>query len=263
MIEEAAAPPILPTGEVAGQSSAPLRIGTAGWSVPNAVSDQFPSEGTHLQRYAARLGAAEINSSFYRPHRRATYERWAASVPEDFRFSVKLPKSISHAASNEDQEALIARFSEEVRGLGERLGVLLIQFPPRHAFDSVAANTLFDRLSTAVQCPIACEPRHASWFTPAATDLLVDHRIARVAADPAPVAQADEPGGWSGLRYYRLHGSPVIYRSSYDDQMLARMFDTLVEATTAGAETWCIFDNTASAAATSNALTLAGLAEQG
>ena len=240
-----------------------LRLGTAGWSIPSGVADHFPSDGSHLERYSRCFPATEINSSFYGPHRRTTYERWAGSVPAHFRFSVKLPKAISHATSIDDQEALIARFSDEVHGLGDKLGVLLVQFPPRHAFDQAAANELFGRLVGTFQCAIACEPRHASWFTPDANDLLVEHKVARVAADPPPVQQADEPGGWSGLRYFRLHGSPVIYRSSYDEPTLVRLRDTIAEAMKTGADTWCIFDNTASAAAISNALTLADLAGQG
>ncbi len=73
-----------------------IRIGTAGWSIPKEHAAAFPAEGSHLQRYAQVFGAVEINSSFYRPHRRTTYERWAASVPEAFRFAVKVPKTITH-----------------------------------------------------------------------------------------------------------------------------------------------------------------------
>src|SRR5688572_17535989 len=71
-------------------------IGCAGWSLPKKFADAFPAEGSHLVRYAARLPAVEINSSFYRPHRPTTYEKWAASVPTGFRFSVKVPKWITH-----------------------------------------------------------------------------------------------------------------------------------------------------------------------
>ncbi|SRR5581483_207180 len=78
--------------------AAELRIGVAGWSLPRAVLDEFPREGSHLARYAARLNCAEINSSFYRPHQPATYARWAASVPANFRFAVKLPRAITHDA---------------------------------------------------------------------------------------------------------------------------------------------------------------------
>jgi uncharacterized protein YecE (DUF72 family) len=75
---------------------AKLFVGTAGWSLDRRYAAHFPGAGSHLQRYSGSFNAAEINSSFHRPHRRSTYERWAASVPEDFRFSVKLPKTITH-----------------------------------------------------------------------------------------------------------------------------------------------------------------------
>jgi uncharacterized protein YecE (DUF72 family) len=75
---------------------AAVRIGTAAWSIPREHAAPFPVAGSHLERYAAVLNAVEINSSFYRPHRTATYERWAASVPEDFHFAVKIPKAITH-----------------------------------------------------------------------------------------------------------------------------------------------------------------------
>jgi len=75
---------------------AEYRVGCAGWALTKANQAAFPAEGTHLQRYAGRLNAVEINSSFYRPHRLATYEQWAASVPATFRFAVKLPKAITH-----------------------------------------------------------------------------------------------------------------------------------------------------------------------
>jgi uncharacterized protein YecE (DUF72 family) len=224
--------------------------------VPSGVADGFPAEGSHLQRYAARFSAAEINSSFHRPHRRATYERWAASVPPAFRFSLKLPKTISHATSPAGQDALIGRFAEEAHGLGEKLGVVLVQFPPKRAFDAAEMDALFGSLAAAFACPIVCEPRHASWFTAAADELLVRRRIARVAADPAKFAGADAPGGWQGLHYYRLHGSPVIYRSSYDAAALSDLAEALVTGAAAGSDAWCIFDNTASSAAAGNGLAL-------
>ena len=71
-------------------------VGTAAWSIGREVADQFPSEGSSLARYAAILNGVEINSSFYKTHKPDTWRRWADSVPESFRFSVKLPKRISH-----------------------------------------------------------------------------------------------------------------------------------------------------------------------
>jgi Uncharacterized conserved protein len=185
-----------------------LRIGTAGWSLPRAWQEAFPADGSHLQRYAAVFNGVEINSSFYRQHRRATYARWAESVPADFRFAVKVPRAITHDQALVAADVLLEVFLEEVAGLGERLGPLLVQLPPSQQFDSARVEEFFSCLRGMHAGSIACEPRHPTWFTPDANDLLVAHRIARVAADPACVPEAATPGGWPALAYYRLHGSP-------------------------------------------------------
>ena len=188
-------------------------IGTAGWTIPAREREQFPEQGSSLARYAARLRGVEINSSFHRPHRAATWARWAESVPEGFRFSAKLPKTITHQRKLVDCEDLVAAFLLDVAPLGARLAILLVQLPPSLAFDSELAAGFFAALASAAPCRIACEPRHPSWFDAEADTLLATMEIARVAADPARVPDASMPGGWRGLSYWRLHGSPVMYRS--------------------------------------------------
>lgn len=190
-----------------------LFVGCAGWSIPKPAQPDFPAGGSHLERYAQRLPAVEINSSFYRPHRPATYARWAESVPADFRFAVKVPKTITHEAKLVATEGVLERFLAEVGGLGAKLGVLLVQLPPSLRFDAVVAGGFFDLLRECRTGACACEPRHPSWFAPEADALLRRRQIARVAADPASVPAAALPGGWEGLAYYRLHGSPKIYYS--------------------------------------------------
>lgn len=184
-----------------------------------------------------------------------TYERWAASVGDDFLFSVKLPKTISHARRGEDAEADIERFANEIAGLGGKLGVVLVQFPPSRVFQRCEVETLFASLSSNLPCPLACEPRHASWFAPPAETLLADLHVARVAADPPPADGAEAPGGWPGLRYHRLHGAPRIYYSRYEPHAIDILRDNLEDGAHA-ADVWCIFDNTAMGAATGNALEL-------
>jgi uncharacterized protein YecE (DUF72 family) len=235
------------------------RIGTAGWTIPGAVADHFPAEGSALQRYAAIFSCAEINSSFHRSHRESTWARWAESVPEDFAFSAKLPKEITHRRKLVDCEPLIAQALSEMRPLGAKLLILLVQLPPSLSFDPAIAEPFLVALRRLWEGAIAWEPRHASWFEPEAEDLLVRHRIARVAADPPPAPGADRPGGWPGLVYIRLHGSPAKYRSSYDDGRLKLIAAQLQRAGDVPA--WCIFDNTASGAATADALELVTLVE--
>lgn len=228
-------------------------IGTAGWSIPSLYRPDFPETGSHLERYAARFDAVEINSSFYRPHRRATYERWASSVPDRFRFSVKLPRNVTHEQRLIDVAPLLASFAEQVDGLGSKLGAILIQLPPSLAFDPVTASAFFAALRSAIPAPLMCEPRHASWFSALADDILRDREVARVAADPALATGANRPGGSAGFRYLRLHGSPIVYRSSYDNERL-RGYAAMMECAPVGATAWCIFDNTASMAAMGDAL---------
>jgi len=231
-----------------------LRIGTAGWSIPAAQANHFPWDGSHLERYSRRLPAVEINSSFYRPHRPSTYERWAASVPSDFRFAVKVPKEITHTRRLANAAEPLARFLKEVRLLGTKLGPLLIQLPPSLVFHQDLVAEFLGHLRNSFGGDLACEPRHPSWFTDAVDAMLTEHRVARVAADPAPVPRAAEPGGCPALSYFRLHGSPRMYYSAYPQAYLDRLQSRLSRL---GGEVWCIFDNTAEGAATQDALLVA------
>lgn len=233
-----------------------ITVGTAGWSVPRAVAGAFPGEGTHLARYARVLRGAEINSSFYRSHSPNTYAKWAAATPRSFRFAVKIPQAITHDGRLRRARRPLEQFLREVAGLGGKLGPLLIQLPPSLQYESRAVRAFFAVLRDLYDGTVVCEPRHASWFAGAADKTLVSHRIGRVAADPAVVAAAAEPGGWLGRGatvYYRLHGSPRKYWSSYASERIERWKEELLEVP-GKLDRWCIFDNTASGAAIENAL---------
>jgi len=232
------------------------RIGCAGWAIPKAHKSEFPDDGSHLQRYAARFSAVEINSSFYKPHRPATYARWAASVPDDFRFSAKVPKTITHKQRLIDTAAVLDAFLAEVTCLGPKLGCLLVQLPPSLVYDAPTAERFFERFRARYEGPLVIEPRHPSWFTPEVVSRLYAHRVGQVAADPAVVPEAAEQAGWPELIYARLHGSPEIYYSTYDEPYLDQLAARMRAYATGAREVWCIFDNTALFAATPNALSL-------
>ncbi len=247
-----------------------MYIGTAGWSIPRAVANDFPGDGPHLERYAHQFACVEIDTSFYRSHQRETYARWAGMTPPHFRFAVKLPRAITHDARLRGARQPLQAFLAETAGLGDRLGVLLVQLAPSLAWDARVARTFFGLLRESWDGPVACEPRHASWFEPAADRALARLRVSRVAADPARTEAGARPGGWLGpagdgvgaLPYYRWHGAPRMYWSTYDDSWLAQQAARLAEWP-AGAVPWVIFDNTASGAATANALALRSLAASG
>jgi uncharacterized protein YecE (DUF72 family) len=233
-----------------------IRIGTAGWNIPKQCAAAFPAEGTHLARYAGRFTAVEINSSFYRPHKRETYARWAASVPPGFRFAVKLPREISHLRRLVDVTQPLERFLGEIGALGRTLGPVLVQLPPSLRYEEAPVGAFFETFRARFEGGVVCEPRHSSWFTDAVDGTLVSFRVARVAADPAPVPRAATPGGWPGIVYRRLHGSPEMYYSAYDAADLDAIAQTMRETAAHTREHWCIFDNTARGEAAKDALSL-------
>ena len=231
-------------------------IGTAGWSVPRQDQEHFPGDGTHLQRYARVFSCVEINSTFHRRHLPGTFARWAASVPGDFRFSLKMPRTITHDAGLVGTRDLVEDFLADITPLGDRADCLLVQLPPRLEFAPARARAYFSHLRERFPRSIAVEPRHASWFSAGADRLLGGFRIARVAADPPRAPLGFEPGGWAGLAYFRLHGSPRIYYSSYADAFLDALAARLDTLRKAGTPAWCIFDNTTLGAGTANGLSL-------
>lgn len=246
-----------------------ILVGTAAWSIPRAVARKFPGAGTHLERYSRVLPCAEINSSFYREHAATTYAKWAAATPRGFRFAVKLPQTITHELGLRRARAPLQQFLEQVGGLGKKLGVLLIQLPRSQEFEVRVARAFLELLRDRHEGAVVCEPRHASWFEPRADALLYKFRIGRVAADPTSIPAAHQPGGWpfetpgvvdakskrgpDAIAYYRLHGSPRMYWSSYPSQRLRQWSDEM-RALPKSMAVWCIFDNTASGAASQNAL---------
>lgn len=236
--------------------TADVRVGCAGWALGREHQPLFDPGASHLARYATRFDAVEINSSFHRRHRAATYARWAASVPAAFRFSVKVPKTITHGARLVDPGTALDEFIGDVGALGATLGCLLVQLPPSLQLDVTVAEQFFVALRARYAGLVALEPRHITWFGSDAEALLTRYRVARVAADPPRAPNAMVPGGWSGLVYYRMHGSPRTYYSEYGDEQLGRLAAELRTHALDGVPVWCIFDNTALGAATPNALEL-------
>ena len=233
-----------------------IYIGTAGWGIPGIHAQHFGGEGSHLVRYGGKLNCAEINSCFYREHKQETYRKWAAAVPDGFRFSVKAPRSITHEGELRVQgREDLKRFLEQTSTLEEKRGPVLLQVPPKLAFDDSSARDFFSMLRELYTGPAVFEPRHVSWFSDEAEAVLREFHVARVAADPALLVAAAQPSGWPDPVYFRLHGSPRRYYSSYSAEYLSALAAALLRYATS-TTAWCIFDNTASGAALANALEL-------
>lgn len=231
------------------------RIGCAGWTVPAAHRRLCGPADNALARYATRFNAVEINSSFYRSHQRKTYTRWAQCVPDDFRFAVKLPKTLTHVGKLQGGVELMDDFVDEIAGLGHKLGAVLVQLPPSLAFNAAVADVFFDELRQRYSGSIAFEPRHPTWFEPALDDFYRSHGISRAGADPARVPDAADPAGDARIRYWRLHGSPRMYFSAYDDARLSALA-THIRYSQDPARCWVIFDNTGGGHAVADAARL-------
>ena len=132
---------------------------------------------------------------------------------------------------------------------------MLVQLPPRLQFDYASVRRFLSLLRDEHDGDVVWEPRHSSWFSETADDLLREFKVARVATDPACVPSAGNPGGFSRLTYFRLHGPPRTYYSDYADEFLGSLARRL-EILAGNTEAWCVFDNTAVGYATRNALGL-------
>lgn len=231
-------------------------VGLAGWSeATSRQSDFFPAPKSaglpSLSRYASAFDFVEVNSSFYRQVRLSTYTQWAEEVPDDFRFSVKMHRLVTHYTRLKRAD-LLDPFFASLAGLGKKLAAVLVQLPPSLAFDRGVAESFFDALRQKYSGPLACEPRHGSWEDAAVSGLLQGYRIGRVhTAVPSPAA---EPGGREIPVYIRLHGAPRRYHSAYNSDQL-RQLAAFLQANS-GRRRFVVFDNTASSAAVRNAAEL-------
>ncbi len=229
-----------------------IHVGLAGWSNPPAKRFERDPDQTHLSYYAAHFSCVEINSSFYRPHQSATYARWRDETPARFRFSVKMPRYITHESHLKRCTTEVVRFYEDIAALQPKLTAVLVQLPPSLEFNRRSVRAFFNSVPRLRGTTVVCEPRHASWFTSAVENLLRDAGVSRVAADPVRCPGAEVPGGVRRFAYFRWHGAPHLYYSKYSEAQLAT-FVAAVRKTKAS-ETWCVFDNTAHHAAWDDAL---------
>jgi uncharacterized protein YecE (DUF72 family) len=236
-----------------------IRVGTAGWGFPTRLNDFFSGDASKLERYSRVFDVVEINSTFYRLHRADTLQRWSDSVPEDFRFSLKLPRSITHKRKLIGFESEFTQFVDLSLNLRHNLGPILIQLPPTLDFDDNAAPAFIERVAAETRAKFLIEPRHATWFSPAVDAILKQNGISRVAADPARAEVDAFPRANEDVAYFRLHGTPRIYYSQYDRAALDLWFARVRDAQSRTKDVWCIFDNTALGFAWEDALTLKGL----
>jgi uncharacterized protein YecE (DUF72 family) len=258
---------------VSGGVSGQVRVGISGWTYPPWRGVFYPPGLPHrleLEHASSLLGTIEINGSFYALQRPESYQDWRARTPEDFLFSVKGGRFITHLKKLRDVETPLANFfASGVLALGPKLGPVLWQLPPNLGFD---AGRIADFLAllprtTAAAAELASghdermegraftttdedrplrhamEVRHPSYETAAFTDLLRTHDVAVVTADTAGKWPMFLEPTTDDLAYVRLHGAEELYASGYDDAGLDRWAGLVAGWRDAGRDVVVYFDN--------------------
>lgn len=228
-----------------------IYIGTSAWAIPSLTQASFPNEGSHLERYSQILKTVEINSSFHKFHSEKTYEKWRLSTPNDFKFSVKLNKYFTHECNLSPSIKELNKELSTISHLENKWAVLLLQFPGSMNFNAKKMERFYKIIRKKFHGSIAIEPRNISWVNQEAVLLMKEFKISKVIADPERFLSKDY--SFSGIRYYRLHGSPVVYKSSYSEEFLSSLADKIIRSKK---ENWVIFDNSMFGYATKNALML-------
>lgn len=166
----------------AGWSLLTLYAGTSGFSYASWKGGFYPSNlagSKMLAYYASRLNGVELNGSFYRMPPAATLEHWASAVPPEFRFCMKANRALTYSADGFDRVGVARGFGERMAPLGERMGPILVQFPPVRT-QNIA---LLDALLEALGRTAAVEFRHESWFKDETYAVIREHGGALVVTD--------------------------------------------------------------------------------
>lgn len=243
-----------------------MHIGTSGWSYDHWTGPFYPAglpARERLAYYARRLASAEINASFYRLPSAQTLEGWRRSVPDGFVFAVKASRYITHLKKLREPREGLDRLLDRVRLLGDRLGPVLFQLPPRWRFDRERLERFLEALASVGGPPtrFVFELRDRSWHNDEALDLLGRYRAAYCIYELDGFLSP--PSVTTDLVYVRLHGPGGPYRGRYDDAALSGWAARCAAWLREGLEVYCFFDNDEAGHAVSNALALRRMLEPG
>jgi len=194
-----------------------LHVGTSGYSYKEWKGPFYPDglpSGEMLRYYGERLGAVEINNTFYRMPNTAVLESWAAQVPASFRFSIKASRKITHFKRLKNADDETGYLVSTLQALGDRLGVVLFQLPPNLKCDLDRLQAFADLLPEGL--PSAFEFRHESWRDDAVREVLRSRGLALCHADTEEDPLDVEPVSTAGWGYLRLR------RPTYTDEDLRR-----------------------------------------
>ena len=229
-----------------------IHIGTSGWSYAHWHGPFYPEDlpaGQQLVFYAQTFGSVEINSSFYRLPEPATVQHWADSTPDDFLFTVKASRYITHMKKLKDPDQGVPLLLERVSGLGGKLGPILFQLPPRWRCNHDRLRDFLASLDEGFR--YAFEFRDPSWLNTQTLSLLEQHSAAFCIYELAGYRTPDHVT--TDFVYVRLHGPGDAYAGSYPDRVLRRHAEQFSQWTARGRHVYCYFDNDEAGYAARNA----------
>ncbi|TYB41328.1 DUF72 domain-containing protein [Actinomadura chibensis] len=233
-----------------------MRIGTSGWQYTDWRDVLYPQgvpQRRWLHHYADTFTTVENNNAFYRLPTRGTFENWRDATPEGFVMAVKASRYLTHMKRLHDPAEPVARLMDAARGLGDRLGPVLLQLPP-----TLRAEP--DRLATCLRLfpddvRVAVEPRHPSWWTDETRAVLEHHGAALCWADRLgrPLTPLWRTTDWL---YLRFHEGPAEPWPRYDDATLRSWARELGPA---DGDAYVYFNNDPGGAAVHDALAFSAL----
>ncbi len=232
-----------------------IHIGTSGWHYDHWYRAFYPEglpKESFLSHYGEHFKTVEINNSFYRLPGKKTLETWRKTVPAGFVFAVKGSRYITHMKKLKDAEDALSALLERIRVLGEKLGPVLFQLPPRWTFNPRRLESFLERLPAEGR--FAFEFRDPSWHDRAACELLKNHNAAFCIYDLAGRQSPREVT--ADFVYVRLHGPGDAYRGKYGASALSGWAGAFATWTAQGKEIFCYFDNDEAGYAVENALSL-------
>ena len=226
------------------------RIGISNTVVPGTKKDFPPPYNvrSRLHYYSSIFNTIEVNSCFYKTPMLKTYERWAADVPEDFQFTLKLSKEVTHVKELKGELACMNTFIKNAGALGHKKGCLLIQFPGKITLDYFTqVENILDQLEkedAAKEWRKAIEFRNPTWYIGETRELLDEFSATMVLHD-IPKARLTEYAGNASFVYLRFHGPKGDYRGSYDDKILKTKSEEIQQWLSEGKDVYAYFNNTA------------------
>jgi len=219
-----------------------IRIGCSGWNYRHWRGDFYP-DGLPVKRwfehYARHFDTVEVNASFYRLPTTDTFAKWRDQAPPGFRYAVKAPRFITHMKKLKDCDESVADFLGRARHLGDTLGPILYQLPPKLRFDPGRLSAFLDLLPPDLAQVI--EPRDPSWLASEALELLDQHGIGICAHDMPTCAENRTATG--RLAYVRFHGATGKYVGRYPHETLQGWADWLHHQEAQDRTAWAFFNN--------------------